>query len=59
MPTTSRSTGSTTLSITSRAPNGLSREIVEKISNFKSEPQWMREFRLKALAHFLARNQST
>src|ERR1700733_436144 len=42
-----------------KAPKGLSREIVEKISEFKSEPRWMREFRLKALDHFLARKQPT
>ena len=38
-----------------KAPKGLNREIVEKISEFKSEPEWMREFRLKALEHFMAR----
>src|ERR1700754_4527499 len=38
-----------------KAPKGLTRELVEKISEFKSEPQWMREFRLKAREHFLAR----
>src|SRR3954465_14021841 len=38
-----------------KAPKGLTRELVEKISEFKSEPQWMRDFRLKALDHFLAR----
>src|ERR687891_1701069 len=38
-----------------KAPKGLNREIVEKISEFKDEPQWMREFRLKALDHFLSR----
>jgi Fe-S cluster assembly protein SufB len=42
-----------------KAPKGLSREIVEKISEFKSEPEWMRGFRLKALDHFLARKQPT
>src|SRR5207302_8038467 len=42
-----------------KAPKGLTRELVEKISEFKSEPQWMREFRLKALEHFLARPQPT
>ena len=42
-----------------KAPKGLNREIVEKISEFKSEPEWMRDFRLKALDHFLARNQPT
>jgi len=38
-----------------KAPKGLSREIVEKISEFKGEPQWMREFRLAALEHFYAK----
>ncbi|MEZ5074378.1 MAG: hypothetical protein R2691_06030 [Solirubrobacterales bacterium] len=38
-----------------KAPKGLSRELVEDISEYKDEPQWMREFRLKALEHFLAR----
>jgi Fe-S cluster assembly protein SufB len=35
-----------------KAPKGLSREVVESISEYKDEPQWMREFRLKALEHF-------
>jgi Fe-S cluster assembly protein SufB len=38
-----------------KAPKGLSRKLVEDISEYKDEPQWMREFRLKALDHFLAR----
>src|SRR5947208_3307677 len=42
-----------------KAPKGINREIVEKISEFKSEPQWMREFRLKALEYFFARPQPT
>jgi Fe-S cluster assembly protein SufB len=42
-----------------KAPKGLNREIVEKISEFKSEPAWMREFRLTALEHFYARPQPT
>jgi Fe-S cluster assembly protein SufB len=42
-----------------KAPKGINREIVEKISEFKREPQWMRDFRLKALEHFLARPQPT
>src|SRR5512144_613508 len=42
-----------------KAPKGLNRELVEKISEFKSEPQWMRDFRLKALDHFLARPMPT
>jgi Fe-S cluster assembly protein SufB len=35
-----------------KAPKGLSREVVESISEYKDEPRWMREFRLKALQHF-------
>ena len=35
-----------------KAPKGLSREVVESISEYKEEPQWMRDFRLKALEHF-------
>jgi len=35
-----------------KAPKGLNREIVETISDFKEEPQWMRDFRLKALENF-------
>ena len=35
-----------------KAPKGLSREVVESISEYKDEPEWMREFRLKALEHF-------
>src|SRR5204862_4230094 len=42
-----------------KAPKGLSRELVEQISEFKNEPGWMREFRLKALEHFLRRPQHT
>ncbi|HEX7291373.1 MAG TPA: Fe-S cluster assembly protein SufB [Conexibacter sp.] len=42
-----------------KAPKGLSRRIVEEISEYKSEPQWMRDFRLKALEHFLAKPQPT
>jgi Fe-S cluster assembly protein SufB len=38
-----------------KAPKGLSREVVESISEYKDEPQWMRDFRLKALAHFYER----
>jgi Fe-S cluster assembly protein SufB len=38
-----------------KAPKGLSREVVETISDFKDEPQWMRDFRLKALEHFEVR----
>ena len=42
-----------------KAPKGLSHELVAKISEFKNEPQWMRDFRLKALDHFLARPMPT
>jgi Fe-S cluster assembly protein SufB len=38
-----------------KAPKGLNEEIVRRISEFKDEPQWMRDFRLKALEHFRAR----
>src|SRR2546423_7796181 len=34
---------------------GLSEQVVEEISAMKSEPEWMRKFRLKALKHFMAR----
>ncbi len=35
-----------------KAPKGLNREIVESISEYKNEPEWMREFRLKAYENF-------
>jgi Fe-S cluster assembly protein SufB len=38
-----------------KAPKGLSREVVESISDYKDEPAWMREFRLKAYDHFVDR----
>ncbi len=38
-----------------KSEKGLSREVVENISRMKGEPQWMLEFRLKALDHFLKR----
>ncbi|MEE9508185.1 MAG: Fe-S cluster assembly protein SufB, partial [Anaerolineales bacterium] len=34
---------------------GLDREVVKQISAIKGEPEWMLEFRLKGLEHFLAR----
>jgi Fe-S cluster assembly protein SufB len=34
---------------------GLSSAVVEEISSLKSEPDWMRKYRLKALKHFDAR----
>src|ERR1700712_259456 len=42
-----------------KAPKGLTRELVEQISEFKGEPQWMLDFRLKSLDHFLARPMPT
>ncbi len=36
-----------------KARKGLSREIVEEISWMKNEPEWMRQFRLRALDLFL------
>ncbi len=38
---------------------GLDREVVEQISRMKSEPEWMLEFRLKALEHFQERPMPT
>jgi Fe-S cluster assembly protein SufB len=38
-----------------KSRRGLDREVVEQISRMKGEPQWMLEFRLKALEHFQAR----
>src|SRR5262249_25293978 len=35
-----------------KSGKGLTREIVEQISEMKSEPQWMRDFRVKALDVF-------
>ena len=38
-----------------KSQKGLDREVVENISRMKNEPQWMLDFRLKALAHFKQR----
>ena len=38
-----------------KSQRGLSREIVEQISYMKGEPEWMLEFRLKALEHYRSR----
>ena len=38
-----------------KSQRGLNRQVVENISRMKGEPQWMLDFRLKGLAHFLAR----
>src|SRR6266568_8238547 len=35
-----------------KSSRGLNREIVEKISEYKKEPDWMRQFRLRALEIF-------
>lgn len=35
-----------------KSGKGLNREIVQKISSMKGEPEWMLEFRMKALEHF-------
>src|SRR5512139_4016662 len=40
---------------TFKSQKGLNREVVENISRMKGEPQWMLEFRLKALDHFMKR----
>jgi Fe-S cluster assembly protein SufB len=42
-----------------KAPKGLSEQVVRDISEYKSEPDWMREFRLKALDHFTQRPTPT
>ena len=42
-----------------KAPKGLSREVVESISEYKNEPAWMRDFRLKAFDHFMDRPTPT
>ncbi|GBF05164.1 FeS assembly protein SufB [Deinococcus aerius] len=42
-----------------KAPKGLSREVVEMISKAKDEPQWMLDFRLKALDIFLSKPMPT
>lgn len=42
-----------------KSKKGLNREIVEEISFMKSEPDWMRDFRVKALEHFQKRPMPT
>ncbi|HEX8992005.1 MAG TPA: Fe-S cluster assembly protein SufB [Anaerolineales bacterium] len=42
-----------------KSQKGLSREVVEQISHMKGEPQWMLDFRLKALEHFNKRPMPT
>ncbi|SET34755.1 Iron-regulated ABC transporter membrane component SufB [Oceanobacillus limi] len=38
-----------------RTERGLTRNVVEEISRMKEEPQWMLDYRLKALEHFYER----
>ncbi len=38
-----------------KAEKGLSRELIAAISEYKNEPQWMRDFRLKAYEHYESR----
>ncbi|MGA9193286.1 MAG: Fe-S cluster assembly protein SufB [Anaerolineales bacterium] len=38
-----------------RTKKGLDQEVVEQISAMKGEPEWMLDYRLKALEHYLAR----
>ncbi len=42
-----------------KSERGLNRQVVENISRMKGEPQWMLDFRLKALAHYLSRPMPT
>jgi Fe-S cluster assembly protein SufB len=42
-----------------KSDKGLTREIVERISEMKGEPEWMREFRLKAYELFLSKPMPT
>ncbi len=42
-----------------KTKKGLSKEIVEEISNIKKEPKWMLDFRLKALEFFQKRHLPT
>jgi Fe-S cluster assembly protein SufB len=42
-----------------KSEKGLNRKVVEQISGMKGEPQWMLDFRLKALEHFQNRPMPT
>ena len=44
---------------TFRSRRGLARDVVEEISRIKSEPDWMLQFRLRALEHFQRRPMPT
>src|SRR5438045_8132821 len=43
---------------TFKSEKGLTKKIVEQISEMKGEPSWMRDFRLKSLQHFLKRRMA-
>ena len=42
-----------------KAPKGINEEVVRTISGHKQEPEWMLDFRLRALKHFEDRPQPT
>lgn len=42
-----------------KSRRGLDKSVVEQISSMKNEPQWMREYRLRALEIFLAKKMPT
>ena len=42
-----------------KLPRGLSRKVVEEISAYKNEPDWMRQIRLKGFDYFLRKPQPT
>ncbi len=42
-----------------KSEKGLNEQVVRKISSMKQEPEWMLNFRLKALDHFIARPMPT
>src|SRR5687768_4135651 len=42
-----------------KSEKGLSRELIAAISEYKNEPQWMRDFRLKAYEHYESRPTPT
>src|SRR3979411_2822567 len=42
-----------------KSAKGLTREIVQRISSMKSEPEWMTTFRLKALGIFQSKPMPT
>ena len=42
-----------------KSDKGLNREIVERISSMKNEPEWMRDFRLRAYDVFRSMARTT